>query len=459
MDEGGILVYGTSVLQGQVPMRDMFALYGPLHPYLIGAVFKAVGPSLYAERFVGLVFRLCLAYALLTLVRRRGVGAIAAAAVLLTLLMPRDALAASAAIAALASVCVALALANARRYLLAGIAAGVTLLLRFDWILPVALASLPYLVIWSPRARARAIAGAASVTSLYVPFLVVVGSSNIHLAISELRRGQAARALPIPWFPAYAAYLLLFTLVAIALLIVIGLWRRRTDEGTSFIAIALLGIGLLPHALVRADRSHIEIAAVAPIVLLASAVPAALGAVYRKRRRLVRGLVTAAGVGIAAFVLLSMVTSAYLHPPVSYRVSHSGRSFRLADPAAARLTSLAVARADQLAPPDGRLFVGPADLRRTNYSDSDLYFLLPRLRPATYYVVLDPGVTELAPRSLASELGRADVLILNAAYDLWDEPNASSRYGSDAPNRVVARDFCLRNRYGTFRVYQRCRKA
>src|SRR6266508_3015624 len=69
MDEGGILAYADRVLHGDVPMRDLHSFYGPLNSYLIGLVFKVVGSNLYAERVVGLLYRLALAAALLALVR------------------------------------------------------------------------------------------------------------------------------------------------------------------------------------------------------------------------------------------------------------------------------------------------------------------------------------------------------------------------------------------------------
>jgi hypothetical protein len=48
-------------------------------------------------------------------------------------------------------------------------------------------------------------------------------------------------------------------------------------------------------------------------------------------------------------------------------------------------------------------------------------------------------------------------LILNRFHDRWDEPNASDRLGSDAPNRVVAERFCPIIRRGSFELLRRCR--
>ena len=48
--------------------------------------------------------------------------------------------------------------------------------------------------------------------------------------------------------------------------------------------------------------------------------------------------------------------------------------------------------------PGERLFVGTGDLRKTPYSEAYLYYLLPDLVPATYYIEMDPGVAN-APGS------------------------------------------------------------
>jgi hypothetical protein len=64
---------------------------------------------------------------------------------------------------------------------------------------------------------------------------------------------------------------------------------------------------------------------------------------------------------------------------------------------------------------------------------------------------------------LADELRSADVVILSSIRDDWNEPNDSRVFGPDEPNRVVARDFCLVQSFGTglygrglYELYTRC---
>ena len=356
MDEGGVLTYAGLVFRGDLPMRDVRSFDGPLNSYVVGAVLKVAGGNLYGERLLGLTYRLVLAAALFVLVRHRGPFAVAGAAVLLVLLPPTYGLSASASRAALAATCVAIALASRERPFWAGTAAGVAVLMRFDWVLPVGLASIPWLLFWPWRMRLRTLAGFGAVVAIYVPYLAVVGLENVRYSSRLLRVAQSARGLPIPSWPNGAGTLLDLSLLALAALVLVGLRLRRTTEGRIYLSVALLTIGLLPYVTSRADRTHILTGALAPIVLLAAVLPAALAEL---RPRLRPALLTMVGATVAGAVLLVLVSVVTLFPAKSYAVSYHGRTFLLSDRRSAHMTYLAVKRADQLAPPGGRLFVGP----------------------------------------------------------------------------------------------------
>ena len=55
----------------------------------------------------------------------------------------------------------------------------------------------------------------------------------------------------------------------------------------------------------------------------------------------------------------------------------------------------------------------------------------------------------------------ADWLILTNFWTGWFEPNASIEFGSDAPNQVVADNFCLEGNYldALVLLYHRCDKG
>jgi hypothetical protein len=91
-----------------------------------------------------------------------------------------------------------------------------------------------------------------------------------------------------------------------------------------------------------------------------------------------------------------------------------------------------------------------------NGNDVFVYFMLPSLRPASFYVEADPPASR--PGSgLARELAHADVLILGRRWNADREANGTELYGSAAPNRVVRQRFCQRGAFDGYQVLTRCR--
>ena len=73
--------------------------------------------------------------------------------------------------------------------------------------------------------------------------------------------------------------------------------------------------------------------------------------------------------------------------------------------------------------------------------------MLPKLRPATYFVEMDPGMANRDGSRMPQDLASADVVVLSSIWKDWSEPNDSRKFGSLESSRVLARDFC---RVGTF---------
>ena len=79
-------------------------------------------------------------------------------------------------------------------------------------------------------------------------------------------------------------------------------------------------------------------------------------------------------------------------------VVHAGRSFPIRFVKEARDINRLLKRLEELSRPNQRLFVGPADLRRTNYNDTYVYHLMPQLHPATYFLeMIQVRLTGLIP--------------------------------------------------------------
>jgi hypothetical protein len=62
---------------------------------------------------------------------------------------------------------------------------------------------------------------------------------------------------------------------------------------------------------------------------------------------------------------------------------------------------------------------------------------------------MDPGVANAANSGLDREVANSDIVILSSIRDDWNEPNDSQKFGSDAPNQVLTRDFSMAGSYGT----------
>jgi hypothetical protein len=246
-------------------------------------------------------------------------------------------------------------------------------------------------------------------------------------------------------------------------------WRRTGDR--RLLALALFAAGLLPQAVQRADSTHLAWVSCVSFGLL----PAALAELSRSRRASIRRTVAAA---LAVPLVLLVVVPDFTWRSYSDYVSVSfgkhrssgemrngDRVFYYGRPDAVTAVNQLLPVVDRLAKPGDTLFVGTGDLRKTPYSEAFLYYLLPQLDPATRYIEMDPGVANARTSGLAGELAAADVVILSSIRDDWTEPNASRDFGPDEPNMVLARDFCLVDRYGTglfgrglYELYTRCVK-
>ena len=245
--------------------------------------------------------------------------------------------------------------------------------------------------------------------------------------------------------------------------------RRGNDNGRGVTLMmgALFGLGILPQALQRPDSTHL-----AWVVCISfSILPVAIVEVINRRRpALSHERRSVAAFGLVA-ALLFVVSPFYtyrtylLHARVSvgnlpapFRIERNGRQFWMGKYVSAVGSQQAIDTVAAMMKPGERLLVGPADLSRTIYSDVMFYYMLPELTPATYYIEMDPGLADKEGSSLAADVKSADWVILTNFWSGWFEPNASSKHGSQAPNRVVADDFCLIGNYQEAEVllYHRC---
>ena len=510
MEEGFMLVFPEMVLEGKVPNRDFLHLYGPGSLWVLAGVFKTFGTSLVAERLVGLAQQIGLVLGVLAIARLWGrTVALCCALIALVIIIPPIGLTALAWVGAVAFGLWALHLglrarfaddpARAARLAFgAGLLAGFALLYRPDVALALTLGGI-VVVRGLPWVRAR-MALAGLVAGL-APYLVHVWRAGLGTAIRGMVLDpvvylRGGRRLPLPPSPSELQGFLqragdlypfgwplpmigtpaqltlwFFALPLSVVAIVVAAVRLRRREGASaravtLMAVGLFSLGLLPQALQRADSTHLAWVSCVTFGFL----PLAVQELIRARRPgwsvRRRGLLAGGGVLAALLLLVPAFTARSYADAVwqtfgkhrlAYEIRHGGRTFYYGRPDVARAMPELLRDVERVSEPGDRLFVGTSDLRKTPYVDSFIYYLLPDLEPATYYIEMDPGVANREGSRLADDVRSADVVVLTSVWDAWDEPNDSRVVGSDEPNQVLRDDFCRVGTYeGLYELLERC---
>jgi phage shock protein PspC (stress-responsive transcriptional regulator) len=509
MEEGFMLVFPERVLHGDVPNRDFLHLYGPGSLWALAGAFKVFGVSLLTERIFGLLQQMAVVFGVFAIARAWGRRLAVCCALTSAVIIIPFGLTALAWVGGIGLALLGLASAlrarstrvetQARRWaVIAGVLLGVAVLFRLDLALAVGLAVLA--LCWElPRSRTtRLLGGIAAGVAPYAIHLAMAGPGNAvrGMILDPLIHLRGGRSLPIPpswshldgflqrsgafqqipWpLPSLSAskelFLWFFLLLLVdAFLLVVG-WRvTRANPGSSraraLLVVALFSAGLLPQAIQRVDSAHFAWVGCVSFGFLPLAV---FEAIRRLARRAEFGRVAlASGAAVLAIVLVVIPTFTFrrygdytlqtfgFHRN-SYLIERNRRVFYYGKQDRAAAANMVIAAAARISKPGQRLFVGPVNLRKTPYSDAFLYYMLPELRPATYYIEMDPGVANADNSRLPNDLASADVVILSSIWDNWNEPNGSRKVGSPKAEQVLAREFCRVGNYlGNYQLYRRC---
>jgi hypothetical protein len=512
MEEGFMLVFPRLVRQGRVPNVDFLHLYGPGALHFLAMWSWLFNDALAAERIVGFGQIAAVVVAITVATRPWGWQAALPAAGAMTVLMITptgfSALAWPGALAlSLLSVIYAVRSLHAhpscRRVMtiLAGVLAGLALTFRPDLVLALGLAW--GVLLWRRVNALEALVGAViGAIPMWVHLAVAgIGPSwqgMVTEPVVELRPG---RALPVPptwgeldgalqaltenpvdspWWgiPALGAsqqlFVWFFALLVVAVgSVAFGVWRLRSHGATSrvvwYLVLASFGLGLIGQAVQRPDSTHLAWGSSVAFALLAATLTE-LGQLVRPQNSERGGLLVAPSAVVVA--LLLVVAPYFTFRPYLYatRVSlgnvaspglpvrNGGLHFYMPNRATQVASQQAIDLVAAAAEQGDRLLVGPADMRRTVYSDVMFYYLLPELAPATRFIEMDPGIADAPGSSLADDVATADWLILTNFWTGWYEPNASTDEGPATPNEVVADQFCLVGNFdnGLVMVFQRC---
>lgn len=514
MEEGFMLVFPERVLHGAIPNKDFLHLYGPGSLWVLAGVFKVFGVSLAAERLVALAQQVAVVFAVFAIVRQWGrTLATAAGLASMVLITTPIGLVALAWVGAIGPLLWGLYLGwlatrrdpgdpVARRLAVAaGVLLAIALLFRPDVVIAVALG---LAVLWGPLTaplRKRLLTGLGVGLLPYVIHVALAGPGNAArgMILDPVFHLRGGRHLPVPpsgtnldgylqrvaeldvvrWPAVLNApqqlRLWFLTLVAATLaLVVVSVLALRRDSRSPHARLLAAGtavaVGILPQAIQRPDSTHLAWVSCVTLCLL----PAAAAELTRGRRaRWARpagglgGVVAIAAIFVFAIPFFSLrwyadysLQTISHHRPV-HGIHHQGRLFYYGRADVAQSVNRLVRDVDRISRPGDRVFVGPTDLSRTAYDDAFIYYLLPKLVPATYYIEMDPGVADRPGSGLDRDLRSADFAVLTSVWDKWSEPNDSVKHGSRAAQRVLDRDFCLVRDYsdGLYQLYRRCRSG
>jgi hypothetical protein len=481
-DEGLVLVYSDRILRGAVPHRDYFTAYGPGGFWLMAGAFKLFGPSLFVERGLGLIYRLAILLAVFLFGLRKGRIVAVTGGILSGLFLLANGLLALAYLLALALAMWSLWLlarqalrdsgTRAKWALLsAGVLAGFIPAARPDVVFVAQIAAaVPLLLLLAP---ARRLVYAAGWLLGVFPLLVhawIVGPKTLWVDcfIEPVFRYGPSRRLPVP--PEALESKLFLTMIVLGAMTVLamGVLRFRADrrhaEGRTYLSLGILCVCLLPYALQRADTTHFRSVACVIVGLLPLAIAVLLDHLSSAAsRRLAHALAASIAINCVLLVDYDSLLLAESHDRVSlglakqeiFWVSNRGRSIPFETTEDRNIVMAAIKDVESISKPGDRLFIGPQNLRRLNWCDVFLYFLLPQLSPASYFMEMNQGSTNRDGPALARDIASAKVVILNDSYDQAVEPNASRKQGPVEPAQVVEEKFTVYSRHGPLTVLLR----
>jgi hypothetical protein len=474
MEEGALLVYPELILKGNVPYRDFETFYGPANLWILSSAYAAFGPGIGVERTVGLVYRFLILGGLFVLIQRWSATLAAGCTFLAGFVMIPIGIAAyawlGALMCALWSLWMITSVQSVRRCFVGGILGALALLFRPDLAPAVIASSLP-LFLLMPKARRWNYLGGVATGMLPLIGLTIFagpGESINNLFLFPVFHSSTARHLPL--FSTEQSLICLFFvhLGAVGTNIVAGVIAIRGSRQDPFarllLGLGLLALGLTHQAAQRLDFGHL----VSALVLSVSVLPLSIFIIQSHWRNApARPHHAALALAIVSILLMvvapkltriardEIITSLDATARGTNFVEHRGRSFPVGSARMAFSLDKALRKIESQASPTDRLFVGPADLRRTNYNDTFIYYLMPQLRPATYFLEMNPQSANRPNSRLAADIANANWLLLTHQWDSWNEPNESVKFGSDAPMRVVQSQFELCGRYDSYEVYRR----
>ena len=456
-DEAQYLIYPQLILHGATQFKDFFSLYGPAAYEPLAILFKIFNPSVIIERLVGLLYEITFLVSLgIILKRRRDIFVVCVALTIPMLLWLANGLAASAWNGALAFSMLALCIYDASTHDLkndkglalfrtfsAGFFLGIAISFRIDFILPITLC-LAY-IFWQKRELTKIICSGLFIG--LIPTIYVLFSAGV----TNVFRCEFIDAYKLTKSGVYYLPLgsgrnpiavdgTLLIVVGIIFYLLIKYFKSRKNLSTWSPLLPLIlcfDIGIFQESLHRFDVNHIASIAIFVIPTI-FAFP-----INIKSITLLSIFYITLCMPIAVPIYISSVGIKSL---TIYPVKNSGRTIYVTNKEQSISLEQLIKVVNKVTISGNTLFVGPSDLIHAVFNDTYLYFMFPNLRPSGYFLEMQAGVPNASGSPLASQVLRADIIILTDSYSNWKIPEKSDN-GSTLPNLEINQNF---KKYGTY---------
>jgi hypothetical protein len=454
-DEGGYLTYPDLVLRGLLPIIDFSVSYPPGNIFIISTLFSFFGESLWIERIVGHLYQCALLISIFLLGNKFSwasgfLGSIAC----LIFLVLFPAAGAFPIFPCLFLACVTNILlleyyitGEEKFVFLAGVLCGFIFWLRLEIGFVCFLANLVWLFPF------RRIILFSYLKGVLLPLLPLFGyfayadiTKSYTSLILDVSRMMPGRRLPIE-HNIYTAWLFIEVLASILIVILINRKMRASALFRLSLITCFLSVALLPSTLQRADVWHITYiqSFLTPLLLICYASYTS-PKISPKLALSITLIVTISITSIDFFKFAGALNKVQVNERWVY---YAG------DKPAAELNEL-LNELNSISSDGESIFVGPDDLRFAFYNDTFIYFLLPKLKPSSKFLEMNPGVANQVNSGLDKEILSSDWIILTSKHSPPREPNMSSIPIENNFNSIINQNFCLLKKLGYWELFKKC---
>lgn len=496
LDEGFMLELPARILAGALPNRDYMAFHGPGAYYLMALSYQIFGASVLVERVIGIAYHMAIALGVFLISSPWGLAVATMAGILSAVMLTGLSLIAFAWLGMLgfflwSIYMFSLALASQNRgriqplAIIAGLLGGLAITFRLETSATLLISLIPLLLIANNKQRCNFVGGLAlGLTPLVIHCVLVTPAAVLENLFHKVQRmasynthvGVGWTNLPVVAFvfPTVSAVIALVAGVRSVVISPADI-RART-----LLSAGLLSIGILPQFWQFPEWNH----ALQVVCITGALLPTALISLLPNNAKWTVATRTFAAIGIAMVVLASqwavtrffggtLLRSIGMRPCSSVKVVHRGRDCIVGSAEEADALISMLGEIDRIVPRQGKIFVFPRYLTGVAGTELFLYFLLPELTPASYWMYLEydtampENLRSLTSVQLARDLTAADAIILRLPKDdaalgsAGDEkvdllkmcPGIQKKFFLSA--RIGPRELYLRSdRYGHLRARQ-----